>query len=633
MNLDRTIGVLALALAVTSCGSSEVYTRSSTAASKHAKKPKKATAETAMSMELEPLSDEEVRDIIRTTSEARSLPAKREIAVVRLPEKEYREDVAKRYRDDAKPDEASASDAFLVGFDFLPPPDKRVGIASASEVANEQVAAFYDVREAKVYLPITRPQSEQEGRLHRAILAHEVHHALQYQHFSLKDTTPRNSDERLARLALVEGDAMVAMGAFLGAELGAPVGRTLRRIREATERVPSTALAHEQKDSALARALELARERLKFPYEGGMLFVSDVFRAGGFSLVDRMYQQVPTTTEHILHPEKYLAGELPAPIKDLAAPPSLKLVGSDTLGELQTRVLLRRCMDSSTADEAAAGWNGDRFFSLRDQGGHLGMAWVSAWDSEADAVQAEKALASATDCFQENSAGTLTITKSFRVQRKGAVVAFVRGLDAAQQEQLATKLLGLPGVAPTAVALTNLRIPARVELPEPEEGTLEEGIYHNEWLGLVGRVPKNMLAEVGEDEGVELVISRPDKPVFGGVYVSTRITSDEHMERTFHEAEQGLARALKRRGLKLVRVKSGSMQTPLGAATERVYKVEGTKARTRLVLVPICAGTGSIVFMMTHGNDKAKRVLDGWLESFRFYDGRNLRACDYLDPK
>ncbi len=52
-----------------------------------------------------------------------------------------------------------------------------------------------------------------------------------------------------------------------------------------------------------------------------------------------------------------------------------------------------------------------------------------------------------------------------------------------------------------------------------------------------------------------------------------------------------------------------------------------------LVLVPICAGTGSIVFVQAYGDPYARGVLDGWMDSFRWTDGRNLTACDFLDPK
>ena len=60
---------------------------------------------------------------------------------------------------------------------------------------------------------------------------------------------------------------------------------------------------------ALMAAPAILRERMTFPYLGGMSFMGQLFRAGGFALVNRVYEHPPTTTEQILHVDKYLAGE------------------------------------------------------------------------------------------------------------------------------------------------------------------------------------------------------------------------------------------------------------------------------------------------------------------------------------
>ncbi len=53
----------------------------------------------------------------------------------------------------------------------------------------------------------------------------------------------------------------------------------------------------------------------------------------------------------------------------------------------------------------------------------------------------------------------------------------------------------------------------------------------------------------------------------------------------------------------------------------------------RLILLPICAGTGSIVLIQLYGDAYARSVLDGWIAAFRWTQGRNLPACDFLDSK
>jgi hypothetical protein len=83
--------------------------------------------------------------------------------------------------------------------------------------------------------------------------------------------------------------------------------------------------------------------------------------------------------------------------------------------------------------------------------------------------------------------------------------------------------------------LTDLPIPPRVRLPEPEPGRIEGDVYRNGSLDVVGRVPPGMLGHVGGD--VDFVVERPGTLVRGGMSVSTRITSDAEDEKTFGEVQ------------------------------------------------------------------------------------------------
>ena len=75
--------------------------------------------------------------------------------------------------------------------------------------------------------------------------------------------------------------------------------RTLRRIVEVTKRVSLATVTRGEENAKLDKALEVTRKHLEFPYEAGMLLVSDVYRAGGFPLVDKMYASPPRTTEQV----------------------------------------------------------------------------------------------------------------------------------------------------------------------------------------------------------------------------------------------------------------------------------------------------------------------------------------------
>ena len=86
-------------------------------------------------------------------------------------------------------------------------------------------------------------------------------------------------------------------------------------------------------------------------------------------------------------------------------------------------------------------------------------------------------------------------------------------------------------------------------------------------------------------------------------------------------------------GLELSAGTTRERKTELGNAIVRTYTVKGTPVKVRIVLIPICAGTGSLVFLQSFSDDFAAAVLDGWLASFRMPENRNLAACDFLDPK
>lgn len=578
--------------------------------------------------ELPALTTEEVERIGKLVGGARQLDPKRPLNIRLLQRPDFLKELeaAGASTDDAG--EAKRDEAFLVGFDFLPPPARRGELATAKELLAEQVVGFYHRERDVVYLPKVGAKSPEDAVLQKAVLAHEIQHALQSQHFALPKEFA-NGDQALAMLSLIEGDAMVTMAAYLGSELGAPVGRTLRRLREATERVPRDVLDGHKKKTALDRAPKLSRDLLMFPYEEGMYFASDLFRAGGFPLLNQAYANPPTTTEHILHPEKYLAGELPRPIVDL--PKALGTpIAEGVLGEFGLRTLLSACGKGAEAKRAARGWAGDRWFAIPAASGFQ-LAGVTAWDDEREAEDFETVARGLSTCFQENEAGGLRIGKDFSVQRSGSIVTYVRSTGAANA-QLQPALVALVGAQPAPAPFSQATIPPRVELPEPERGKLSNDVYRNDWLGIVGRVPKGLRARTDDDE-LELLVERSDRLVGGALAVSTRVSSKDLDDKTFSEIQEAFSEAVGEYGLAVERIGGGPTKTSLGNATERLMRVRGTPVELRIVLIPICAGTGSIVFIQSYADSFARNVLDGWMDSFRFAKTRSVRACDFLDPK
>ncbi len=108
---------------------------------------------------------------------------------------------------------------------------------------------------------------------------------------------------------------------------------------------------------------------LRFTAETGASFVRTLFAAGGWEQVDAAYNSLPSTTEQILHPEKYAAGEAALSVQavDLATVLGDEWVmqGRGELGEWLTRLVLAAGADTATripeesAVSAATGWGGD----------------------------------------------------------------------------------------------------------------------------------------------------------------------------------------------------------------------------------------------------------------------------------
>ena len=134
-----------------------------------------------------------------------------------------------------------------------------------------------------------------------------------------------------------------------------------------------------------------------FPYDQGFAFAEQVFEQGGWQSIENLYINPPTTTEQILHPEKYFEGEVGAAIDwtdlSLVLPEEYSSLFQDSLGEWKTYLLLTAGanafarLNSEEAQLAAAGWNGDftQIFTS-STGQHLVMA---QWNFDTENDKAE----------------------------------------------------------------------------------------------------------------------------------------------------------------------------------------------------------------------------------------------------
>lgn len=288
------------------------------------------------------------------------------------------------------------------------------------KLLTEQVAGYYDPTIQKFNIA---DWLELEGQ--KPVMAHELTHALQDQHFNLRrfQKWPQgDSDAQLAAHALIEGDATLAMTIYLAKN---PL------VALAFSRSLLTGVADEQYKQA-PRAI---RESLIFPYMQGSEWATALFKRGGWPMVSNAFTRLPLSSEQILHPEKYFSYERPVkvvlpdltsplnagaqPITETSqrstgtagAPPastgqrvmrkqtsslptanrtlpttSWHRIYADVNGEWGFYLILDHFLNASPQSKrAAAGWAGDRFALYEGPNGGVFLAQVVVWDTEDDA--------------------------------------------------------------------------------------------------------------------------------------------------------------------------------------------------------------------------------------------------------
>ncbi len=251
------------------------------------------------------------------------------------------------------------------------------------DLLGEQVAAFYDQHAHKLFM---YEDASLDNAQNRVVLAHELTHALQDQHFGLKrlPLEIKNNDDRAAAAsALVEGEATLVMSEFMLKNM------SKQMLKD------SVVSSFTQNMKQLETAPRYLREMLVFPYLRGQEFCAMLFGAGDYEGVSKAYAQPPSSTAQILHPQKFLANPREEPIA-ISWPETQvkgeKPVADNCVGEMGIRILFTEWLDATTAERAAAGWRGDRY--LYFPAGQA-LLWKTVWASAQEATEffeAEKQL-------------------------------------------------------------------------------------------------------------------------------------------------------------------------------------------------------------------------------------------------
>jgi len=206
----------------------------------------------------------------------------------------------------------------------------------------------------------------------REIIAHELFHVIQSEHFKAPET--RTFDEKQAWATLIEGDSGLTVKAYVETTRPQPL------VRNGLIATPASLL--------LAReGLDPIYQLRGFPYDYGDKFVAELYRRGGWELVNNAYLKPPTTTEQVMNVSKYLSGEGGMEVPPLALKsPGWTLERTDTMGEHFIFVTLRNHISESQARLASEGWGGDKL-TYYEKGEDRLLIWRIDWDSVKDASE------------------------------------------------------------------------------------------------------------------------------------------------------------------------------------------------------------------------------------------------------
>jgi hypothetical protein len=273
---------------------------------------------------------------------------------------EIRAYVLKRMREDKSADERYAAERAAVAFGLVPKDFQME--AFLVELLTEQIAGLYDPEGHEFYIADWIPLEDQ-----RMVMAHELTHALEDQHFHLekwlKAARP-DDDAELAREAVLEGSATAAMIEYLLQGSG-------RSLKDLPDVDPELLLGELGDTPTLKKAPPFIKDALIFPYFSGLRFSKAFLEKSGWSGLASLFEHPPISTQQILHPELYREGRRPVH-GDLPVNPKLlrgawKKLVDNTLGEFGWKEVLQQGLGKERAVALSSAWSGDRYVLLEEK--------------------------------------------------------------------------------------------------------------------------------------------------------------------------------------------------------------------------------------------------------------------------
>ena len=277
-------------------------------------------------------------------------------------------------------EEAQQDVLVLHAFDFVSRSFDLYGLSR--RYLGESIAGFYDP-DTKEFVVVSG--DDDTDALEQWTYAHEFMHALQDQHFQLGLITDATAgfEGNMPLRALAEGEAELVQEFYLDWDYftEADLIDIFNRTNHFYQFVSDPGYFP-----------DVLVNSFIFPYTTGRDFAHTLFTRNGWAGLNDAWENLPQSTEQILHPDRYFAGDAP---QIVTLPPLTDTLGADwtqieagVFGEFFLREYLIQRLDEEDVDAAATGWGGDQYAVYWREGSNdLVMVLRAAWDSARDSDQ------------------------------------------------------------------------------------------------------------------------------------------------------------------------------------------------------------------------------------------------------
>ena len=354
-----------------------------------------------------------VDEVLRFVSQDTLLPVKHSVKKAIVSREQVQKYISGKLENDVDRIRFERSELVLKKFGLLP---RAFDLHSfLIRLLTEQVAGYYDEKTKTMnLLDWVAPDMQ------KAVMAHELTHALQDQSYDLEKMSRRdeqiekkgladlralikNDEEATCRNAVMEGQGMIVLVDYMLA----PAGKSVADSPQFVDLMLSS-MEKDKSSPIFDSAPLLLQEELIFPYRHGMRFIKDLIVAGGKAAAyKKVLDQMPETTREIMEPDEYLAGHR-VPTLYL---PELDFLKKDyepfdagAVGELDVNILLKVYADEQVAKGLSKDWRGGVYYAAGRKGAkpkdanstaHVALYYISRWASEGSARYFAKLYSSA----------------------------------------------------------------------------------------------------------------------------------------------------------------------------------------------------------------------------------------------